>query len=133
MDNYRQEKLGEVEDTFREFGTSLSQEKIEEIGEWYILEIEKLKKKMEEAGDAFEELFVSQGLFEDIEGDWEEQEKKNKFIALYWEAVNTRLCSMFLDDMVEVTKDIHFKEDYEWDNYLDAVAALAEKWYDWVC
>lgn len=45
MDNYRQEKLGEVEDTFREFGTSLSQEKIEEIGEWYILEIEKLKKE----------------------------------------------------------------------------------------
>ena len=43
MDNYRQEKLGEVEDTFR--NTSLSQEKIEEIGEWYILEIEKLKKK----------------------------------------------------------------------------------------
>ena len=47
MDNYRQEKLGEVEDTFR--NTSLSQEKIEEIGEWYILEIEKLKKKMKEA------------------------------------------------------------------------------------
>ena len=44
MDNYRQEKLGEVEDTFR--NTSLSQEKIEEIGEWYILEIEKLKKQL---------------------------------------------------------------------------------------
>lgn len=43
MDDYRQEKLGEVEDTFR--NTSLSQEKIEEIGEWYILEIEKLKRK----------------------------------------------------------------------------------------
>lgn len=133
MDNYRQEKLGEVEDTFREFGTSLSQEKIEEIGEWYILEIEKLKKKMKEADNAIEELFTSQGLFEDRDNDWEEQEKKNKFIELYWEAVNTRLCSMFLDDMVEVTKDIHFKEDYEWDNFLDAVAALAEKWYDWVC
>lgn len=133
MDNYRQEKLGEVEDTFREFGTSLSQEKIQEIGEWYILEIEKLKKKMKEAGDAIEELFVNQGLFEDTEDDWEEEEKKNKFIALYWEAVNNKLSSMFLDDMAEVCKDIHFKEDYEWDNFLDGVAALVEKWYDWVC
>lgn len=97
MDNYRQEKLGEVEDTFR--NTSLSQEKIEEIDKWYILEIEKLKKKMKEAEDAIEELFVSQGLFEDIEGDWEEQEKKNKFIAFYWEAIHERLNKMFYTDM----------------------------------
>ena len=126
MDDYRQEKLGEVEDTFR--NTSLSQEKIEEIGEWYILEIEKLK----EAEDAIEELFVSQGLFEDIEGDWEEQEKKNKFIALYWEAIHERLIGMFYTDIAEGCNDIHFKEDYEWDNFLDGVAALAEKWYDWI-
>ena len=130
MDNYRQEKLGEVEDTFR--NTSLSQEKIEEIGEWYILEIEKLKKKMEEAGDAIEELFVSQGLFEDIEGDWEEQEKKNKFIALYWEAIHKRLNTMFYTDIPVVCNDILFKEDYEWDNLFDAIAALSEKWYDWI-
>lgn len=131
MDDYRQEKLGEVEDTFR--NTSLSQEKIEEIGEWYILEIEKLKKKMEEAGDAIEELFVSQGLFEDIEGDWEEQEKKDQFIELYWGAIYKRLVGMFYTDIAKGCNDIHFKEDYEWDNYLDAVAALSEKWYDWVC
>ena len=130
MDNYRQEKLGEVEDTFR--NTSLSQEKIEEIGEWYILEIEKLKKKMEEAGDAIEELFVSQGLFEDIEGDWEEQEKKNRFIALYWDAIREKMNKMFYTDMPIVCNDILFKEDYEWDNLFDAVAALAEKWYDWI-
>lgn len=130
MDDYRQEKLGEVEDTFR--NTSLSQEKIEEIGEWYILEIEKLKKKMKEAGDAIEELFVSQSLFEDIEGDWEEQEKKNEFIALYWEAIHERLNTMFYTDMPVVCNDILFKEDYEWDNLFDAVAALAEKWYDWI-
>lgn len=130
MDNYRQEKLGEVEDTFR--NTSLSQEKIEEIGEWYILEIEKLKKKMEEAGDAIEELFVSQGLFEDIEGDWEEQEKKNQFIALYWEAIHKRLNTMFYTDIPVVCNDILFKEDYEWDNLFDAIAALAEKLYDWI-
>lgn len=130
MDDYRQEKLGEVEDTFR--NTSLSQEKIEEIGEWYILEIEKLKKKMKEAEDAIEELFVSQGLFEDIEGDWEEQEKKNKFITLYWEAIHERLNRMFYTDMPIVCNDILFKEDYEWDNLFDAVAALVEKWYDWI-
>lgn len=124
MDDYRQEKLGEVEDTFR--NTSLSQEKIEEIGEWYILEIEKLKKKMEEAGDAIEELFVSQGLFED------KQEKKNEFIALYWEAIHERLVGMFYTDIAEGFNDIHFKEDYEWDNFLDGVMALAEKWYDWI-
>ena len=88
---------------------------------------------MEEAGDAIEELFVNQGLFEDTEGDWEEEEKKNKFVALYWEAVNTRLCSMFLTDLSEACADVSFKEDYEWDNFLDGVAALAEKWYDWVC
>ena len=130
MDNYRQEKLGEVEDTFR--NTSLSQEKIEEIGEWYILEIEKLKKKTEEAGDAIEELFVSQGLFEDIEGDWEEQEKKNEFIALYWDAIHEKMNKMFYTDMPVVCNDILFKEDYEWDNLFDACAALAEKWYDWI-
>lgn len=130
MDDYRQEKLGEVEDTFR--NTSLSQEKIEEIGEWYILEIEKLKKKMEEAGDAIEELFVSQGLFEDIEGDWEEQERKNRFIELYWEAIHEKMNKMFYTDMPVVCNDILFKEDYEWDNLFDAVAALAEKWYDWI-
>lgn len=130
MDNYRQEKLGEVEDTFR--NTSLSQEKIEEIGEWYILEIEKLKKKMEEAGDAIEELFVSQGLFEDIEDDWEKQERKNSFIALYWEAIREKMNKMFYTDMPIVCNDILFKEDYEWDNLFDAVAALAEKWYDWI-
>ena len=130
MDNYRQEKLGEVEDTFR--NTSLSQEKIEEIGEWYILEIEKLKKKMKEAGDAIEELFVSQGLFEDIEGDWEEQEKKNEFIELYWDAIREKMNKMFYTDMPIVCNDILFKEDYEWDNLFDAVAALAEKWYDWI-
>ena len=130
MDDYRQEKLGEVEDTFR--NTSLSQEKIEEIGEWYILEIEKLKKKMEEAGDAIEELFVSQGLFEDIEGDWEEQEKKNEFIALYWDVIHKKMNKMFYTDMPIVCNDILFKEDYEWDNLFDAVEALAEKWYDWI-
>lgn len=106
MDDYRQEKLGEVEDTFR--NTSLSQEKIKEIDEWYILEIEKLKKKMEEAGDAIEELFVSQGLFEDIEGDWEEQEKKNEFIALYWEDIHEKLNKMFYTDMQVVCNDILF-------------------------
>ena len=90
------------------------------------------QKKMEEAGDAIEELFVSQGLFEDIEGDWEEQENKNKFIALYWEAIHERLNKMFYTDMSVVCNDILFKEDYEWDNFLDAVPALAEKWYDWV-
>lgn len=112
MDDYRQEKLGEVEDTFR--NTSLSQEKIEEIGEWYMLEIEKLKKKMKEAGDAIEELFVSQGLFEDIEGDWEEQEKKNEFIALYWEVIHKRLNRMFCTDMPPIVcNDILFTEDYE--------------------
>ena len=130
MDDYRQEKLGEVEDTFR--NTSLSQEKIEEIGEWYILEIEKLKKKMEEAGDAIEELFVSQGLFEDIEGDWEEQEKQNEFIALYWDAIHEKMNRMFYTDMPIVCNDILFKEDYECYNLFDAVAALAEKWYDWI-
>lgn len=133
MDDYRQEKLGEVEDTFREFGTSLSQEKIEEIGEWYILEIEKLKKEMEEAGDAIEELLISQGIFEDIEDDWEEEEKKNKFIAIYCEAVNRKLCSIFITDIAEACADVSFKEDYEWDNFLDGVVALADKWYDWAC
>ena len=63
---------------------------------------------------------------------WEEQEKKDKFIALYWEAIHERLVGMFYTDIAEGCNDIHFKEDYEWDSFLEGVAALAEKWYDWI-
>lgn len=133
MDNYRQAKFEEIEDTFWEFGTSLSREKIKEIGEWYILEIKKLKKKKKEAENAIEELIITQGLFKDINEDKKEQERKNNFIILYQIAVNKRLHEIFITDITAACNDIIFKENYEWNNFLNGVTALAEKWDDWVC
>lgn len=133
MDNYRQAKFEEIEDTFWEFGASLSREKIKEIGEWYILEIKKLKKKKKEAENAIEELIITQGLFKDINEDKKEQERKNNFIILYQIAVNKRLHEIFITDITAACNDIIFKENYEWNNFLNGVTALAEKWDDWVC